>query len=118
MVFSKVIFHLAQGFPNVKQQSTVNTLMHKGSFKKYVRWGGGEGEGVIEKRTKTNRGCAGKQTRANKGEGGGVKTWESWANVLFECPLTCQKGQAHFKNLEAFAARFLKSVWPLWDAMH
>ena len=27
-----------------------------------------------------------KRTKANKGGGGGVKTRESWANVLFECP--------------------------------
>ena len=29
-----------------------------------------------------------------------------------------QNGQAHFKNLAAFAARFLMRVWPFWDIMH
>ena len=29
-----------------------------------------------------------------------------------------QDGQAHFKNLAAFAARFLKGVRPFWDIMH
>ena len=29
-----------------------------------------------------------------------------------------QNGQTHFKNLTAFAARFLKCVWPFWDIMH
>ena len=29
-----------------------------------------------------------------------------------------QNGQTHFKNLEAFAAIFLKYVWPFWDIMH
>ena len=29
-----------------------------------------------------------------------------------------QKGQTHFKNLVANAARFLKCVWPFWDIMH
>ena len=28
-----------------------------------------------------------------------------------------QNGQAHFKNLAANAARFLKFVWPFWDIM-
>ena len=28
-----------------------------------------------------------------------------------------QNGQTHFKNLPAFAARFLKYVWPFWDIM-
>ena len=28
-----------------------------------------------------------------------------------------QNGQTHFKNLSAFAARFLKCVWPFWDIM-
>ena len=26
-----------------------------------------------------------------------------------------QNGQTHIKNLTAFAARFLKCVWPFWD---
>ena len=26
--------------------------------------------------------------------------------------------QAHFKNIAAFAARFLKCVWPFWDIKH
>ena len=29
-----------------------------------------------------------------------------------------QNGQTHFKNLAAFAARFLKCVQPFWDIMH
>ena len=29
-----------------------------------------------------------------------------------------QNGQTHFKNLAAFAARFLKCVWPFWDVMY
>ena len=29
-----------------------------------------------------------------------------------------QNGQTHFKNLAAFAARFLKCAWPLWDITH
>ena len=29
-----------------------------------------------------------------------------------------QNGQAQFKNLAAFAARFLKCVWPFWEIMH
>ena len=29
-----------------------------------------------------------------------------------------QNGHTHFKNLAAFAARFLKCVWPFWDIMH
>ena len=29
-----------------------------------------------------------------------------------------QNDQAHFKNLTAFAAKFLKCVWPFWDIMH
>ena len=29
-----------------------------------------------------------------------------------------QNGQTHFKNLAAFTARFLKSVWQFWDIMH
>ena len=29
-----------------------------------------------------------------------------------------QSGQTYFKNLAAFAARFLKCVWPFWDIMH
>ena len=28
-----------------------------------------------------------------------------------------QKGQAHFKNLEAIAVRYSKCVWPFWDIM-
>ena len=28
-----------------------------------------------------------------------------------------QNGQAHLKNLAAFAARFLKCVGPFWDIM-
>ena len=28
------------------------------------------------------------------------------------------KGQTHFKNLAANAARFLKCVWPFWDLMY
>ena len=28
-----------------------------------------------------------------------------------------QNGQTHFKNLAAFAAKFLKCVWPFWDIM-
>ena len=27
-------------------------------------------------------------------------------------------GQPHFKNFAAFAAKFLKCVWPFWDVMH
>ena len=27
-------------------------------------------------------------------------------------------GQTHFKNFVAFAARFLKCVWPFWEIMH
>ena len=29
-----------------------------------------------------------------------------------------QNCQTHFKNLAAFAARFLKCVLPFWDIMH
>ena len=29
-----------------------------------------------------------------------------------------QYGQTHFKNLAAFAARFLKRVWPFWNIIH
>ena len=29
-----------------------------------------------------------------------------------------QNGQSHFKNLVAFAARFLKYVWPFWDIIY
>ena len=29
-----------------------------------------------------------------------------------------QSGQTYFKNLAAFAARFLKCFWPFWDIMH
>ena len=29
-----------------------------------------------------------------------------------------QNGQAHFKNLAANAATFLKCVWPFWDIMN
>ena len=29
-----------------------------------------------------------------------------------------QNGQAHFKNLAANVARFLKRVWSFWDIMH
>ena len=29
-----------------------------------------------------------------------------------------QNGQTHFKNPAAFAAKFLKCVWPFWDIMH
>ena len=29
-----------------------------------------------------------------------------------------QNGQTHFKNFAAFAARFLKCVWPFWDIMY
>ena len=29
-----------------------------------------------------------------------------------------QNGQTHFKNLAAFAARFLKRVWPFWNIIH
>ena len=29
-----------------------------------------------------------------------------------------QNVQTHFKNLAAFAARFLKCVWPFWDIMY
>ena len=29
-----------------------------------------------------------------------------------------QNGQAHFKNLAANGARFLKYVWPFWDTKH
>ena len=28
-----------------------------------------------------------------------------------------QKGQKHFKNPAANAARFLQCVWPFWDIM-
>ena len=31
--------------------------------------------------------------------------------------ITSENGQTHFKNLAAFAARFLKCVWPFWDVM-
>ena len=29
-----------------------------------------------------------------------------------------QNHQAHFKNLTAYAARFLKSTWPFWYIIH
>ena len=29
-----------------------------------------------------------------------------------------QNGQTYFKNLEAFAARFLTFIWPFWGIMH
>ena len=29
-----------------------------------------------------------------------------------------ENGQAHFKNFAAFAARFLKCVWPFWGITH
>ena len=29
-----------------------------------------------------------------------------------------ENGQAHFKNLEANAARLLKCLCPFWDVMH
>ena len=29
-----------------------------------------------------------------------------------------QNGQTYFKNIAAFAARFLKGTWPFWDIMH
>ena len=29
-----------------------------------------------------------------------------------------QNDQTHYKNLVAFAARLLKSVWPFWDIMY
>ena len=35
----------------------------------------------------------------------------------FQC-LISQNGQAHFKNLAIFAARFLKCFWTFWDIMH
>ena len=28
-----------------------------------------------------------------------------------------QNGQTHFKNIAAFAARFLKCAWSFWDIM-
>ena len=42
----------------------------------------GVGEWGARKRTKTNKGAMGR-----------VKTWESWADVLFECPLVTYDGQ-------------------------
>ena len=32
--------------------------------------------------------------------------------------ITYQNGQAHFKNLAADAARFLKCVWPFWNIIY
>ena len=32
--------------------------------------------------------------------------------------LMSKNGQTHFKNLAAFAARFLKCVWPFWGISH
>ena len=29
-----------------------------------------------------------------------------------------QNDETHFKNLAAFAARFLKCIWPFWDIIH
>ena len=29
-----------------------------------------------------------------------------------------QNGQTHFKNLAAFALRFVKCVWSIWDIMY
>ena len=42
---------------------------------------------IAQKRTRTNKGGGG----GGGGRGGGVKTRESWANVLFECPLKTQQ---------------------------
>ena len=37
--------------------------------------------------------------------------------LALECIMS-QPGQTHFKNLAAFAARFIECVWPFWDIMH
>ena len=31
--------------------------------------------------------------------------------------VTSQNGQVHFENVAAFAARFLKCIWPFWDVV-
>ena len=100
-------------FKETKISIQKRRTQHLGSFKRYVRWGG-EG-GVIEKRTKTNRGRGSEhvctvaflnkmprflkwsfivtlgneqgRTRGEGGEGEVIKTRESCVNVLFECPL-------------------------------
>ena len=46
-----------------------------------------------------------------------------WKVIPFLYPLkskciTSQNGLTHFKNLAAFALRFLKCVWPFWDVTY
>ena len=48
------------------------------------------------------------------------RTDSGWSAVYYEMILTLscimsQNGQTHFKTLAAFAAKFLKCVWPFWD---
>ena len=38
-----------------------------------------------------------------------------WIETLTLSCTVSQNGQAHFKNLAAFAATFLNCVWPFWD---
>ena len=44
------------------------------------------------------------------------RKWKCHFNPLMHD--VAQNGQSHFKNLAAFAARFLKCVRPFWDIMH
>ena len=85
MVSTLQRFHC--GFLKDTLSSNKDTSAHyqflSSKFCKYRNWGG-EAE-LYPKQTYLGRGGdARKWTRANNGEG--VKTWESWANVLFESP--------------------------------
>ena len=37
-------------------------------------------------------------------------------SIIFQCMIS-ENGQVHFQYLVAFAAKFLKWIWPLWDIM-
>ena len=51
---------------------------------------------------------------ANKEGGEEVKTWKSWANILFECPLRIINGSAKFKSFKN--AKF--EIWKSWHFKH
>ena len=46
-----------------------------------------------------------------------MKTLGVSVSLTLSCIMP-QNGQTYFKNLAAFAARFLKYVCPFWDLMH
>ena len=57
-----------------------------------------------------------KYKKGKLGGNGLINITEYKTALTLQC-VTSQNGQVHFKNLAAFAAIFLKCVWPFWDIM-